>query len=86
MLEQIDTLLSSITYRRSFHKDEAQELLGPLGIELEWHREYMSKVELADMLLDLRLEHMEEPVTEQEDDGSVQEELDALLGADLGVS
>jgi len=84
MIDEIDEILREINYRRSFHKDEAQEFLEPLGVTLDWHREYMTKAEFSDMLLDLRLEHMEaNPLQQEEANDSVQEELDALVGADL---
>jgi len=84
MIQDIDDLLDSIQYRKSFHKDEAQELLEPLGATLEWHREYLTKAEFANVILDLRLIEMEAPLQEAID-GEIQEELDALVGADLSA-
>lgn len=88
MLEQIDALITKVTYRNTFHQDEAKELLEPLGVDLEHHRQYIGKQEFVDKLLDLRLEHMEtitEEVTVDDDREILPEELDALLGSDISI-
>jgi hypothetical protein len=77
----IDEVLGSTRYRRSFHRDEAQGLVEPLGVTMEWHREYMTIREFQDYLLDLRLERMER----EEDGQRLPEGADALVGADIGA-
>ena len=94
MLDRIDEHLNKIRRRRAIDTEDVKEMLGSLGAEYSWHcgRVSHTRTEVMNMLLDLRLEHMEtneleEEVTVDSNEGtSISEELDALTRADIDIS
>lgn len=87
-LEQIDRRMADIFYRSSLHRDEVAKIFEGLPVEWEPSREFHTRTEVVDMLLDTRSSLMTEERTnepEETNDGELQEELDALLGADLNT-
>ena len=77
----IDERIDSIQFRGAIPKDEAAKLMDGLPYDFTPHREYLSRGEVQDMLLDARLVLM----VEERENGNIQEELDAVLGDHLNA-
>jgi hypothetical protein len=90
LLERIDEELDNIRRRQQISIEDVKEMLGSLGAEYSWHRDRVThtRTEVTNMLLDLRLEHMEIATPEEVDNGreSISEEPDALVGSDFNIS
>ena len=87
-LAAIDERIGDLHYRSSIHKDECAEMFAEIPVDWTPYREYHTRTEVVDILLDARSSLTEERTNdepEETNDGELQEELDALLGADLNT-
>lgn len=86
-LDLLDKRIDEVFYRSSLHRDECAKVFAGLPVDWEPRREYQTRTEVVDMLLDARSSLMTEERTDESEEmnGELQEELDALLGADLNA-
>lgn len=83
LLDVLDERIHSIRNRGALHKDEAAKLMEGLPTDFTPHREYLTRAEVQNMLLDARLVLMAE---EREEYGKlIPEGLDDLVGVDLSA-
>lgn len=77
MIAQIDQFMTDNIYRQSFDEEEFTKIFADFGIVP--HRKHLTRSEVYDKLLDLRNR------IGKEQDGVLQEELDALIGSDIAT-
>ncbi len=85
-IAKIDGIFPDIHYRSAFHRDELEVLFEGLPVDWTPYREYFTRSEVEDMLLDTRSTVMGRMNVTEETDGELQEELNALVGANLDAS
>ncbi len=93
LLEVIDQRLKDIFYRSAIQTTELEgegKLLDGLPVELTDRRQYHTRTEVVDLLLDARSVIMAQERTNEGDEDvsseELQDELDTLVGADINTS